>query len=252
MINLKSVAFIPARSGSKRIPEKNIKSLNGHPLIGYTIQSAIKSGKFDAVICVTDSKQYAEIATYYGAEVPFLRPIEISGDASPDIQWLDWVINSLSSNGREFDIFSILRPTSPFRKPETIIRAWDLFMNNFKTDSIRAIEKCSQHPGKMWVLSGSQISPIMPFLINGNPWHSSQYSALPEIFVQNASLEISWVKNVKQKKSISGDIITPFFTENLEGFDLNSIQDWILAEYYVKEFSNILPQIDIAPFKNYI
>ena len=246
---MKSVAFIPARSGSKRIPDKNIKPLNGHALIGYTIQSALESGKFDAVICVTDSELYADIAKYYGAEVPFLRPEGISGDTSPDIDWLDWVINNLSLMGRDFDVFSILRPTSPFRKPETINRAWDLFMINPMTDSVRAIEKCKQHPGKMWVKNGPLISPIMPFSIAETPWHSSQYAALPEIFVQNASLEISWVKNVKIKKSISGEIITPFFTDNFEGFDLNNIEDWILAEYFIREFDSILPEISIIPFK---
>jgi len=247
MRSLKSVAFIPARSGSKRIPDKNVKYLNGHPLIAYAIQSAIKSGKFDSVVCVTDSSRYAEIASYYGAEVPCLRPQDISGDTSPDIFWVDWVLQYLNSNNQSFDVFSILRPTSPFRRPETISRAWDLFLNS-KCDSIRAIEKCLQHPGKMWVKNGGIILPIMPFSIAGTPWHSNQYASLPEVFIQNASLEISWVKNVTQNKSISGDIIAPFFTEGLEGFDINNVEDWILAENYVKEQVGILPEIHIKPY----
>lgn len=247
MSNLRSVAFVPARAGSKRIPDKNIKCLNGHPLIGYTIQSAIQSGKFDSVVCVTDSSQYAEIASYYGAEVPCLRPQEISDDTSPDILWLDWVLNYLDSNSQSFDFFSILRPTSPFRRPETIARAWELFVNS-NCDSIRAIEKCLQHPGKMWVKNGSTILPLMPFSISGTPWHSNQYASLPEVFVQNASLEISWVKNVTQKKSISGDVVFPFFTEGLEGFDINNVEDWILAENYIKEQKSILPQIHVESY----
>ena len=79
------VALIPARSGSKRIPDKNIKLLSGHPLIAYTIQSALESEIFDSVICATDNRYYAEIAEYYGAEAPFLRNETISGDKSPDI-----------------------------------------------------------------------------------------------------------------------------------------------------------------------
>ena len=84
----KSVAFIPARSGSKRVPNKNIKLLGGHPMLAYTIQAAVDSGIFDAVICATDSEQYADIARHYGAEVPFLRSAAISGDKSPDVEWV--------------------------------------------------------------------------------------------------------------------------------------------------------------------
>ena len=78
----KVVAFIPARSGSKRVPNKNIRTLSGHPMLAYTIRAAIDSGVFDAVICATDSELYADVARHYGAEVPFLRSAEISSDKS--------------------------------------------------------------------------------------------------------------------------------------------------------------------------
>jgi N-acylneuraminate cytidylyltransferase len=100
----------------------------------------------------------------------------------------------------------------------------------------------------MWVKNGGIILPIMPFSIAGTPWHSNQYASLPEVFVQNASLEISWVKNVTQYKSISGDIIAPFFTEGLEGFDINNVEDWILAENYVNEQVGILPDMHVKPY----
>src|SRR5262245_51132771 len=114
------VALIPARSGSKRVPDKNIRMLAGHPLIAYTIFAARKSGLFSSIIVSTDSEQYAEISRSYGAEVPFLRPAELSGDSSPDIAWLEHMFKQLGMQGRQFDCFSILRPTSPFRTPATI------------------------------------------------------------------------------------------------------------------------------------
>ena len=89
---LSCVALIPARSGSKRIKDKNIRCLNGHPLLAYSISSAIDSGVFDKVVCVTDSQKYADIAMYYGAEVPKLRPDNISRDVSPDIEWVLWIL----------------------------------------------------------------------------------------------------------------------------------------------------------------
>ena len=153
----RAVAFIPARSGSKRVKNKNIRPLGGHPMLAYTVRAAIDSGVFDAVICATDSEQYADVARYYGAEVPFLRSAELSGDKAPDIEWVVWMLNALKEAGREFEIFSILRPTSPFRQPETIRRAWSMFIDDPRADSLRAIEKCKQHPGKMWVIRGERM-----------------------------------------------------------------------------------------------
>ena len=155
-----SVAFIPARSGSKRVKNKNIKLLNGHPLMAYSIRAAIDSGVFDAVICATDSEEYANIARHYGAEVPFLRPEDISGDKSPDIEWVKLMLNTLGKGDRFFDAFSILRPTSPFRLPETIRLAWQIFQDTLGADSLRAVEKCKQHPGKMWSIQNNKCSQL--------------------------------------------------------------------------------------------
>ena len=85
--------LIPARCGSKRVPDKNIRKLNHHPLMAYAIRSAIDSGIFDSVIVSTDSEAYADIARHYGAEVPFLRPTELAGDKSPDIQWIEHLLS---------------------------------------------------------------------------------------------------------------------------------------------------------------
>jgi CMP-N,N'-diacetyllegionaminic acid synthase len=244
----KSVAFIPARSGSKRVPNKNIKQLGDHPMLAYTVRAAVDSGVFDAVICATDSPLYAEVAKHYGAEVPFLRAAEISGDKSPDIEWVVWMLQQLKNMNREYAIYSILRPTSPFRLPQTIQRAWNDFINDPGADSLRAIEKCKQHPGKMWVLRGQRMLPVMPFTNNGTPWHSSQYAALPEIFAQDASLEISWSHIALEQNTIAGDAIIPFVSQGLEGFDINEKIDWLLAEYYLTEGQAELPEISQSPF----
>jgi len=114
------IALIPARSGSKRVKGKNIKSLNGHPLMAYTISAAIESKVFTDIIVSTDSEEYAEIAKYYGASVPFLRPSEYASENSPDIEWVSFTLQRLKQMGKNYSHFSILRPTSPFRKAETI------------------------------------------------------------------------------------------------------------------------------------
>ena len=239
-----AVALIPARSGSKRVTDKNIRMLAGHPVMAYTIAAAQQSGIFSAIVVSTDSERYAEIARSYGAEAPFLRPVEMAGDVSPDIDWLEQALNQLRAQGREFDCFSILRPTSPFRLPETIRRAWDEFLSQEGVDSLRAVEKCKEHPGKMWIVRGKRMVPLLPVSPVELPWHSTPYQALPEVYAQNASLEIAWTRVVFEGRTIAGEVIMPFFTEGYEGFDVNHPYDWQQAEELVRSGQARLPKIE--------
>lgn len=245
----RAIALIPARSGSVRVPDKNIRVLGGHPLIAYTISAAIQSGVFDTVLVSTDSEEYAEIARHYGALVPFLRPDNIAGSKSPDIEWVEHTLNGLKEKGDLYQYFSVLRPTSPFRQSTTIQRAWRLFKDFGQADSLRAVEICSQHPGKMWVVRGDVMYPVMSVTPPEQPWHSSQFAALPEVYVQNASLEIAKVSVVERSRTIAGQIIQPFITEGFEGFDINKEVDWILAEHYIKNGEAKLPEVTQLPYK---
>jgi N-acylneuraminate cytidylyltransferase len=262
------VALIPARGGSKRVPGKNVRVLGGHPLIAYTIAPALESGVFDAVIVSTDLPEIAEVARRYGAEVPFLRPAALAGDTSPDIEWVDHTLRALAGQGRAYDAFSLLRPTSPFRTPDTLRRAWAAFSADPRADSLRAVEKCTQHPGKMWVARGNRLLPLLPFglpaataqsseggpvspKLQGSegppqPWHSSQYQSLPLVYVQNASLEMAWSRTVLEGHTIAGEAVMPFFTDDMEGFDINNRYDWLLAEHLVASGEAKLPACEAA------
>jgi len=242
------IALIPARFGSKRLPNKNIRLLVGNPLIAYTIGGALQSGIFSTVVVSTDSELYSEIAQYYGAEVPFLRPAEFAGDLSPDIDWVENVLKRLRDKGRVYDCFSILRPTSPFRQPETIRRAWQEFLAEEGVDSLRAVERCQQHPGKMWVVRGKRMLPLLPLSPPEQPWHSSQYQSLPEVYVQNASLEIAWTRVVFEEHTIAGSVLMPFFPQAYEGFDVNNVYDWKFAEELVRSGQTSLPHIPQPPY----
>jgi CMP-N,N'-diacetyllegionaminic acid synthase len=244
-----AVALIPARQGSKRVPGKNIRLLNGHPMLAYTIAPAVESGVFDAVIVSTDSDETAAIARHYGAEVPFLRPAPFATDTSPDIEWVHYTLRELNTCGRRWDAFSLLRPTSPFRTADTIHRAWQLFTSEPGVDSLRAVELCAQHPGKMWVIEGRRMRPLLdqpeP---RTQPWHSTPYQALPRVYVQNASLEIAWTRVVLEKQTIAGDVLMPFITEGYEGFDINDPHDWMIAERLLADGAVSLPPIAQKPF----
>jgi CMP-N,N'-diacetyllegionaminic acid synthase len=242
------VALIPARSGSKRVIDKNAKTLGGHPLMAYAIAAARASGVFDAVICSTDTGRLARIAHHYGAEIPFLRPAEFATSTSPDIEWVEDMLKRLKAEGRTYDCFSILRPTSPFRTADTIKRAWAEFLAEEGVDSLRAVEKVSQHPGKMWMVQGKRMLPLLPHGPKEQPWHSSQMAALPEVFVQNASLEIAWSRVVFDGRTIAGSSVMPFFTDEAEGFDINNQYDWDYAEAAVAQGKFTLPKVAEAPF----
>jgi CMP-N,N'-diacetyllegionaminic acid synthase len=244
-----AVALIPARQGSKRVPGKNVRLLNGHPMLAYTIAAAVQSGVFESVMVSTDSEEAAAIAQHYGAEVPFLRPAEYAGDTSPDIEWLQHMLGELRRQGRRWDCFSLLRPTSPFRTAETIRRAWAGFTAQEGVDSLRAIEKCTQHPGKMWVVRGERMFPLLPFGPAEQPWHSTPYQALPAVYVQNASLEIAWCRVVFERRTIAGDVLVPFLTEGYEGFDINDPTDWIIAERLLADGAVTLPSLPQPPYQ---
>ncbi len=237
------VALIPARGGSKRVPGKNIRLLTGHPLIAYTIAAAKASGVFSDIIVSTDCEKTAEIARFYGGEIPFMRPEKYGRDSSPDIEWIKYTLEKLRDEGREWDYFSILRPTSPFRKGHTIKKAVDTLLNSADADSIRAVEKCGGHPYKMWKLGEEFMNPLFSAPEGEVPYHSRGYQTLPEIYVQNASLEVAACRVIFENYSISGSRILPFVSEEYEGFDINTTFDWIVAEHLVKEDPAILPEL---------
>jgi CMP-N,N'-diacetyllegionaminic acid synthase len=100
----------------------------------------------------------------------------------------------------------------------------------------------------MWSIQNNKMLPIMPFETGGTPWHSSQYAALPDIYVQDASLEIAWSKVALERDSIAGESIIPFVSSGLQGFDINLPEDWILTEYYLNGQEAILPKIEIQSY----
>jgi N-acylneuraminate cytidylyltransferase len=245
---MRVAGLVPARGGSKRVPGKNVRALAGHPLLAYAVAGARASGLFDRVMVSTDDEGIAAVARHYGADVPFLRPAAYAGDASPDIDWVRFTLEEWDRRGERFDAVSILRPTSPFRQAATIRRAWECFSPRRDAHSLRAVEKCRQHPGKMWVLDGDLMRPLLPGGPANPPWHSMPYQALPPVYAQNASLEIAWTEAIRDTGTIAGTRVVPFFTEGHEGFDINDASDWWLAEELIRRGAATPPAVDRPPF----
>lgn len=147
MIDMKNLAIIPARSGSKGLKDKNVKLLNGVPLIGYSIDVAMSTGIFEEVMVSTDSEQYADIAKKCGANVPFLRSERNSTDAASSWDVVREIIENYRKQGREFDTVCLLQPTSPLRISQDIIGAYDLFE---KKSATTIISVCESDHSPLW------------------------------------------------------------------------------------------------------
>jgi CMP-N,N'-diacetyllegionaminic acid synthase len=236
-----AIALIPARSGSERVPQKNVRRLARHPLIAYAIATARQAGVFDRVVCSTDSAEIAEVARRYGAEVPFLRPAEYATATSPDIEWITDTLERL--DGR-YDLFAIVRATNPFRGPDAFRRGLEQLLATPEADSIRAVERVKQHPGKMWLIEGKTMRPLLDQSHLDVAWHAGQYQALPEVYVQNSALEIAWTRVVSQTGTREGRVVAPFLTKGYEGFNVDDEDDWERAKALVASGAATLPRVE--------
>ena len=267
------VALIPARAGSKRIQGKNIKPLAGYPLLAYTVAAAHQSGVFAAILVSSDSGAILETARNYGPTCGLECPLSVAHkDMDADIQWVEhafqeakWARGISEADdetlAEKFDAFAILRPTSPFRTADTIHRAWQQWLERGQDyDSMRAVEPVQQHPCKVHSIvsmswSGQEClrsccdaGRLHGYYIPSRttPHHSSPTQSLPKLYAQNASLEIAWTKTVTEKHSISGALIMPFFTEGYEGINLDTMDDWYLAETLIERGLAKLPEVGLV------
>jgi CMP-N,N'-diacetyllegionaminic acid synthase len=242
-----AIALVPARSGSERVPGKNVRPLAGHPLLAYAIETALQTGAFERVVVSTDSEDIADVARWYGAEVPFLRPGEYATSVSPDIEWLRHTLERL---GGGYELFAIVRATNPFRGPDVVRRGLEQLLATPEADSIRAVELVKQHPGKMWLFAadGRTMRPLLDQSELDVAWHAGQYQALPAVYVQNSALEIAWTRVASETGTREGRVVAPFLTEGYEGFNVDDEEDWERAERLLAAGAASLPAIGPPPY----
>jgi len=242
-----AIALIGARSGSERVRDKNVRRLAGHPLLAYAIETARQSEVFERIVVSTDSEQIAKVARWYGAEVPFLRPVEYASSTSPDVEWIAWTLPRLEER---YDLFAIVRATNPFRGPEVIRRGLEQLLATPEADSIRAVELVKQHPGKMWLLAedGRTMRPLLDQSHLDVAWHAGQYQALPPVYVQSSALEIAWTRVPPETGTREGRVVAPFFTEGHEGFNVDDEDDWERAERLLASGAASLPAVGRPPY----
>jgi CMP-N,N'-diacetyllegionaminic acid synthase len=211
---MKVLALIPARSGSKSIKDKNIRLINGKPLLAYSIQHALESKLINRVIISTDSNKYGRIAKKYGAEFPFLRPADISGDQSTDLEVFSHALTWLKENEEYVpDICVHLRPTYPLRQSEDIDKMTQLLIDHPKIDAVRTIAPSPETPYKMWFRDNDGlIAPVIRTTIKDA--YNEPRKNLQATYLQNACIDVIRTATIIEKKSMTGDIIYGYLMEH--------------------------------------
>lgn len=229
------LAVIPARGGSKGIPRKNIRNFAGYPLIAYSIKAALDSRKVTRVIVSTDDAEIAAVAREYGAEVPFLRPDDISQDDTTDLPVFQHALIWLKDNENYHpDVVVQLRPTSPIRPRNCVDDAVTLLLENPNADSVRGVVPAGQNPYKMWRFEQVKkgMHPILTLDGLADAFNAPRQN-LPDVFWQTGHIDAIFTKTIIDKHSMSGDFILPLIIDSKYTVDIDSMLEWHQAEWLV-------------------
>lgn len=220
----KFLAIIPARSGSKGLKNKNIKEINGKPMIAYTIEAALQSGIFEDIVVSTDSKDYAQIAEKYGASVPFLRPENLATDKSSSTDVIIHMMKELEREGFTYDYFMLLQPTSPLRNSDDILNAVKLLFQK-DANSIVSVSEAEHSPLLMNTLDETL---CMDNFLSSD--YNKRRQELPTYYKLNGSIYLCNTKYFIQFKDFYKEKSFAYVMSQRNSVDVDSIIDFELAK----------------------
>jgi len=229
-----AIAIIPARAGSKRIPRKNIKDFHGKPLIAYSIEVALKSKLFDKVIVSTDDEEIASIAKKYGAEVPFLRPKELSDDFTGTAEVINHVVNYLESKGEYYEYICTIYATAPFLQSKYVIEGYESLKNSDAVNTFSATTMPFPIQRTFKLDKNGRCEMFMP------EHYMTRSQDLEEAY-QDAG-QFYWTSRTRQKESkkqmVFSDISIPIILPIHLVQDIDTLEDWTRAEYMYQALKN--------------
>jgi YrbI family 3-deoxy-D-manno-octulosonate 8-phosphate phosphatase len=229
------LALIPARGGSKGIPRKNIRLFAGYPLIAWSIAAAKRSELITRVIVSTDDEEIAAVAREYGAETPFLRPVELAQDQSTDLPVFEHALKWLEEvEGYRPEAIVQLRPTSPIRPRGMVDDAIRVLLAHVDADCVRGVVPAGQNPFKMWRFedAGKPLKPLLELDRIAEPYNAPR-QALPPVYWQTGHIDAIRVATISQKHSLTGDNVYPLVIDPRYTVDIDTPADWAKYESLV-------------------
>lgn len=230
------LGIVGARSGSKSIPNKNIRPLLGKPLMAWIIEAAKQSKYITRLILSTDSEEYAAIGRQYGAETPFIRPSELANDSASDIDFLTHAVQWLEDNEQwKADIILRLPPTTPLCVPESIDACIKLLLNDSDATSSRTITPAPKHPYKLWKTEGDTLIPFIPKEMTGFDEPSNMpRQAFPPAF---AHVDVIAVRHdtLMKDRLLTGKKVRYHKLTKQAAIDIDTETDFLLAEILLKQ-----------------
>ena len=228
---MKVLAVIPARGKSKGLPGKNIKDLNGKPLIVHSIEVALASRLIDRVVVSTDDQNIARISEDNGADIPYLRPADISGDNATDQEYLRHAIGWFKQNNEDYDVVVLLRPTNLFRTAGDIDEGIKKLLSS-DFDSIRGISPVSYPP--YWMKKKEE-DRLVSFI--DSEFEYSRRQSLPETFQANGAVDILRSQVIMNHKNIYGEYIGYIEMDEKSRTDIDNELDFLIADFLHKNLS---------------
>ena len=221
-------ALIPARSGSKGVPHKNIKPLGDHPLIEWSIEACKTTTSINRIIVSTDSEEYAQISRKMGAEVPFLRPAEIAGDRSTDYDFIKHALDWFSQNGGEPDYIVHIRPTTPFRDPVLIDQAVAAFISHPQATALRSVHPMSESAYKTFEIApGGQLKRIASESTELDAANNARQQ-FPATYIANGYVDVLSTAFIRKMELIHGSHVLPFITPTVN--EVDTLEDFSMLE----------------------
>jgi len=220
----KVLAVVPARGGSKGVPDKNIRMLGNKPLIAWTLQAATKSRYIDTCIVSTDSAKIAEIAVQWGGKVPFLRPAELAQDNTPGIEPVLHALQNLPG----YDLVVLLQPTSPFRITDDIDGCIEKLVDS-KASS--CVSVAMAHPSPYWMYTIQSNGRMQPLLETQQQYLTRQ--SLPEVYVLNGAVYVAEQESLQKNRSFLHSDTAAYIMPSERSLDIDTMHDFELAEMQI-------------------
>jgi CMP-N,N'-diacetyllegionaminic acid synthase len=226
---MKVLGVIPARGGSKGLPGKNIRPLNGKPLIAWTIDEAKASKMISKVIVSTDDKEIARVAEGYGAEVPFYRPAELASDTATSMDVIIHALDFFAAKGEHFDVVMMLEPTSPLRERADIDKALQMLASTEGAESVVGICKSeASHPDFLVTLTGEG------FLRSKADFIVKRRQELEDVYFYEGTLYASYVDVLRKKRNFYHNNTLGYIVPRWKSFEVDDMLDMVIIEAVMK------------------